>query len=114
MTLYRWLATALLVAVCTVAGNAHTDSGRFSGTVFDESGGTVANATVIAKNDKTGEVRAVTTNTAGYFVITPLKPAPYTITATKEGFGVQELPGLPIAVGQELPIDFTLKPAGVQ
>src|SRR5216684_4079980 len=114
MTLNRWLATALLVAVCVVTGYAQTDSGRFSGTVFDQTGGTVAAATVTAKNDKTGEVRTVTTNDVGYFVITPLKPAPYTITAKKDGFGVQELPGLSIAVGQELPIDFTLKPAGVQ
>jgi hypothetical protein len=115
MTLYRWLATAaLLVAVCSGTAHAQTDSSRFSGTVFDQTGASVAGATVTAKNDKTGEVRTVVTNQIGYFLIPSLKPSAYTLTAKKDGFAEQQLPGLPVAVGQELPIDFTLKPAGVE
>ncbi len=43
-----------------------------------------------------------------------MKPAPYTLTATKAGVGIAALPGLPLSVGQELPIDFTLSTAGAQ
>ena len=43
-----------------------------------------------------------------------MKPAPYTLTATKAGIGIAALPGLSLAVGQELPIDFTLSQAGAQ
>jgi Carboxypeptidase regulatory-like domain len=114
MRFLRGLATALLVTALPMAAAAQTDAGRISGTVRDSSSAFVAGAKVTAKNDKTGETRFAESNAEGFFVIAPLKPSTYTITAEKSGFAGIEYPQLPVAVGQELGLDFEFKPAGVQ
>ncbi len=58
--------------------------------------------------------RTVTSNGQGYFVVSSLKPATYTIKVEKAGFAAIEYTAMPVAVGQELTLDFELKPAGVQ
>ena len=65
------------------------------------------------KNERTGEERSATTNDQGYFLITPLKPSTYTIKVERAGFAPIEYTAMPLAVGQELTLDFELKPAGV-
>ena len=54
------------------------------------------------------------TNGQGYFVIGSLKPSTYTIKVEKSGFATIEYTAMPVAVGQELTLDFEFKPAGVQ
>ena len=110
-----------LVAVLALAGlatavpaAAQTDAGRVTGTVRDSSNAFVAGAKVTAKNERTGEVRTTETNAEGYFVIAPLRPSAYTIAAEKAGFSLIEYTQMVIAVGQELPLDFEFRPAGVQ
>ena len=114
MRFLRGVATALIVTALPMTAAAQTDAGRISGTVRDQSSAFVAGATVTVKNDKTGEVRSIETNDDGFFVIAPLKPSTYTISAEKAGFAVIEYPQMPVAVGQELALDFEFKPAGVQ
>ena len=112
MRMLKWLAVLLVCALPKVA-LAQTDSGRISGTVRDQSSASVADATVTIKNDKTGAVRSTTSNREGFFVVAALKPAAYTVTVTKQGFAPVEYPQMPVAVGQELALDFEFKPAGV-
>src|SRR5262245_64391411 len=114
MKLFRWTATIALVATLTAVGSAQTDQGRISGTVRDQTNAFVADANVLVKNERTGEERAGTTNAQGYFLITGLKPSTYTIKADKSGFGSIEYTAMPLAVGQELALDFEIKPAGGQ
>src|SRR5262249_7883869 len=114
MTLCRWMAAVLLVTLCSVPGYAQTDQGKVSGTVRDQTNAFVAGAKVTVKNERTGEERSVLSNDQGYFLIGYLKPSTYTIKAEKAGFGIVEYTGMPLAVGQELALDFEIKPAGVQ
>jgi hypothetical protein len=114
MKVERWMATIALLVGLPVAAAAQSDSGRISGSVRDQTSAFVIEATVTIKNDRTGEVRTTKTNADGYFLISPLRPSTYTIKAEKQGFGVLEYPQMPLAVGQELALDFELKPAGVQ
>ena len=114
MALYRWLATVTLVAVCSVIGQAQTDQGKISGSVRDTSSAFVAGAKVTVKNERTGEERSAISNDQGYFLISYLKPSSYTIKTMKDGFAAVEYTAMPLAVGQELTLDFELKPAGVQ
>ena len=51
-------------------------------------------------------------NEQGYFLIR-LKPSSYTIKTEKTGFAAIEYTAMPLAVGQELALDFEFKPAGV-
>jgi len=64
--------------------------------------------------DITVTEREVLTNQQGYYLIGSLKPSTYTIRAEKDGFAAIEYTGMTIAVGQELNLDFEVKPAGVQ
>jgi hypothetical protein len=97
-----------------LAAAAQTDAGRVSGTVRDSSNAFVPGATVVVRNEKTGESRTVESNDQGYFLVAPLKPSTYTVTVRKQGFSVIEYTSMPVAVGQELALDFDFKPAGVQ
>ena len=59
-------------------------------------------------------MRTAKTNAQGFFLVSPLRPSTYTIKVEKGGFGALEYPQMPLAVGQELTLDFELKPAGVE
>jgi hypothetical protein len=113
--IYRTWWAAIVFAVMTAApAGAQVDQGRFAGTIRDQTSAFVGGATVKVKNERTGEERAVLTNTQGYFLIGSLKPSTYTIRVEKTGFAPIEYTAMTIAVGQELNLDFELKPAGVQ
>ena len=114
MKFYRSAALALLFAALPASTFAQGEQGRIAGIVRDQSGAFVAGAKVTVKNEKTGEDRTVTTNGQGYFVVSSLKPSTYTITVEKPGFAAIEYTAMPVATGQELTLDFELKPAGVQ
>src|SRR5262245_56736234 len=113
MKVLKWLAAlALAVGVSTPAW-ADVDA-RIGGTVRDQSNAFVAGAKVSIKNERTGEERSTTTNEQGYFVLGSLKPSTYTIKAEQAGFAPIEYTSMTVAVGQELMLDFELKPAGLQ
>jgi Carboxypeptidase regulatory-like domain len=107
-----WLA---LIAIASIASTAfaQVDSGRIAGVVRDSTGALAAGVTAKAKNERTGEERSALTNDQGFFVISPLKPSTYTISVERQGFAPIEYTSMPLAVGQELTLDFELKPAGV-
>ncbi len=115
MRTQKWLALMLLVLLVGLPrlATGQTDSGRISGTVRDQSNAFVAGATVTVKNEKTGDVRSATSNQQGFFVVSALKPTTYTVTVAKDGFAPIEYTQMPVAVGQELTLDFEFKPAGV-
>jgi len=114
MTQHRWIPTVMLVVLCAGTGYAQTDQGKVSGTVRDQSGAFVAAAKVTVKNERTGEERSGLSNDQGYFLISYLKPSTYTIKTEKSGFAALEYTAMSLAVGQELTLDFEIKPAGVQ
>ncbi len=113
MKLHLSLVLALLCAAARPAA-AQTDQARIAGIARDQSGAFVAEAQVTVTNDKTGDQRAANTSEQGHFLVGSLKPSTYTIRITKAGFGTVEYTEIPLAVGQELTLDFELKPAGVQ
>src|SRR5438876_2182451 len=110
--------TGLVILAILVAGAppafAQVDNGRIAGIVRDSSGALAIGVTAKAKNERTGEERAAVTNDQGYFLISPLKPSTYTIRVERTGFAPIEYTAMPLAIGQELTLDFELKPAGVQ
>ena len=108
-------AIVCMLALLPAWGFAQTDQGRPSA----EPSGTSPTRSYRARRSrsrtrKTGEERTTTTNDQGYFVMAFLKPSTYTIKAEKTGFGALDYPSMTVAVGQELTLDFELKPAGVQ
>jgi len=114
MTFRKWLAAFLLLAASAATAFAQVDQGRLSGTVRDQTNAFVTGATVKVKNERTGEEHTALSNQQGYFLVASLKPSTYTIRVEKDGFAAIEYTGMTIAVGQELNLDFEVKPAGVQ
>src|SRR5215510_10334684 len=112
MKALRWLA-ALALAI-GVAAPAMAQDARIGGTVRDPSNAFVAGAKVSVKNERTGEERSAVSNDQGHFLISSLKPSNYTIKTEMTGFAPIEYTAMPLAVGQELTLDFELKPAGLQ
>ena len=114
MRLVSSLAVVLVLALHAAPASAQTDQGRIAGTVRDSSNAFAANTPVRVRNERTGEERSVATNDKGYFLVGGLKPSTYAIAVEKTGFAPVEYTAMPLAVGQELTLDFELKPAGVQ
>ena len=102
-------AAFVFVPVVALAGS----DGSFSGTVVDPSGSSVSGATVVARNERTGEERVVVANAEGRYVLTGLRPSVYTIKVTFQGFAPVEYTGVQLAAAQEFPLDLTLQAAGV-
>ncbi len=113
MRMFRWVVVAMFFALLPSMAAAQSD-GRISGSVRDSSNAFVGGATVKVTNERTGESRLALSNDAGFFVVGPLKPSTYTISAEKPGFSIIEYTSIPLAVGQELALDFEFRPAGVQ
>ncbi|MGJ5815657.1 carboxypeptidase regulatory-like domain-containing protein [Paludibaculum fermentans] len=79
----RLLIVGLLFAFCLMA---QRDLGTIVGTVTDPQGGVIPNAKVTIKEEATGLVYDVTTNSSGEFVRPALKPGNYTVTGEATGF----------------------------
>src|SRR5215207_8030063 len=109
----RLIVAALFVLTAPIAARAQVNEGRFTGTVLDASGSSVPGATVVIKNERTGEERTVTTNAQGRYVATGLKPSTYTITSSFSQFAPLEYTGLQLLAAQEFTLDLQLKPAGL-
>jgi Carboxypeptidase regulatory-like domain len=84
-------------------------SGNITGAIYDASGATVPNATVIAKNDATGVETTTTSTPAGEYRITNLPVGTYTITADTAGFTKQELKGVSVELNVTVTANFTLQ-----
>lgn len=103
-----------LMALCGLgsAAFAQTDQGRIVGTVKDQAGAVIANATVAVKNERTGDERTVIANQEGAFAVTNLKPSSYRIIVTAANFAKTEYTSIELVVGQELDLSVELKPVG--
>jgi hypothetical protein len=71
------------------AQNRGAMTGTITGTVTDISGAVIPGAKVTARV-ATGTAESVTTDGAGEFRLTGLKPGPYVVSATAEGFAPKE------------------------
>src|SRR5205809_3621437 len=79
----------LVIAFSSLAGvplSAQLQTGRLLGTVLDEQRAAVPGATVTVTNLATNLARAVTSDGEGNYVVTPLDPGLYRITASLQGF----------------------------
>ncbi|HSD47080.1 MAG TPA: carboxypeptidase regulatory-like domain-containing protein, partial [Pyrinomonadaceae bacterium] len=92
---------------------AQADHGRMVGVVTDTNGAIVPGASVLVKNERTGEERAAVTNDSGYYIIASLKPSIYTVTATAQNLTVR-VTNVRVLVGQELNLGLTLQATGVE
>ena len=80
---------AILIAIVCLnyrAAWSQAETGSISGTVSDQSGAIVPQATVTATNVATGIVRTVQTGSEGQYVLPELSPGVYNVNVTSNGF----------------------------
>jgi hypothetical protein len=92
------LAIFMLISLRTYAQVA---GATLSGTLSDTSGAVIPSAQLSIKNVSTGEVRSVTTDSAGFYSAPNLLPGKYEITATAPGFSSAVRSGITFTVGAQ-------------
>jgi Carboxypeptidase regulatory-like domain/TonB-dependent Receptor Plug Domain len=111
-----FFALPILTIVCfaTVPSTAQDlDNVTISGRVTDENGAIIPGASVTATLVKTGVERTVVANDDGRYRLIQLEPGVYKVKASFTNFAAEEKTDLATIAGQNVQLDFTLKPAGV-
>ena len=105
----------LFVFVCagTAWGQAQITTGTVQGDVVDERGGSVAGATVEARNLDTNFARVEKTDSDGHFAFLNLAPGRYELKITQAGFATILQQNVNLTVGQVLTIPVTLRVSSV-
>src|SRR5277367_4315233 len=104
------LVIALLFA-CTSPAFSQITVAQLNGSVHDESGGSVKNATLTLRDTATNAVYRTNSNDSGLYVIPNLPPGTYELTVAFTGFATTLDKGIVLNVGQSATVDIALKVA---
>lgn len=108
------LLVALAACVLPTAALGQATSGTISGTIADQSGGSVAGAVVGVRNLDTNVARTATTETDGRFNFPGLLVGRYEMTAEAKGFAKHVRGPINLVLNQDAVLNAELKPATVQ
>jgi hypothetical protein len=106
-------AALLAAASYNVARAQDLDEITISGHVADQNGAVVVGAKVSATLAATGVKREVVTDAEGRYRFVELAPGAYVVRAASEGFAAEERRDVTAVAGQNVRLDFALRPAGV-
>jgi hypothetical protein len=105
---FSMIILTIVALLATITISAQTFTGSVSGTVADQSGAAVNNATVTITATATGLVRTATTGSDGEFNFAALPPGEYKIRITASGFAPREITAQ-LSVSQQLRLDAQLR-----
>ena len=103
---------AVLLSSATVALGQTT--ARIAGTVTDEKGAVISNATVTARNTQTNISHERQTGEDGQYRFEGLPVGPYEVTVQATGFSKHVQSGITLVLNQNAVVDVSLKAGGVQ
>ena len=106
------LVLAMLIIGPPRAHSQATAQAQLSGTVRDQSGGSIGKASVTLRDVDTNRLRNSATNDDGYYVFTSVSPGKYELTVEFAGFAKYTRTGIDLLVGQTATLDVALKVAG--
>lgn len=92
------LVAFFLLAMPALSAAQTAGTGALSGVVTDQSGSSISGAQVKVTSDASGEVRTVTTNATGAFIVPLLLPGTYRVEVTQTGFRSVTVPHVKITV----------------
>ncbi len=102
-------ALFLVLTLSAVAlAQSNSTGGQIVGTVTDQQGAAVPNATVKVTNAATSLVQTLTTNDQGGFRAVSLAPGDYTVEVSATGFGTSTQTGYHVEVGSALTANIAL------
>jgi len=85
-------------------------SARIEGSVTDQSGAAIPNATVTITDINRGTARTINTDSAGAYNAPNLLPGSYTVRVEFQGFMTIERRNITLEVGQDIRVDLALQP----
>jgi Tfp pilus assembly protein PilX len=111
----RFLLLLLTFAAISLTqlAQAQTDQARIAGLVTDANGAIVPGASILVKNERTGEERTATASESGSYIVSALRPSLYTVTASAQNLHAR-VAGVQLFVGQETTLNLTLQAIGVE
>src|SRR4051812_46323681 len=101
---------ATLLLVFMIPAFSQTQQGSIRGTVADQTGGAIGDATVTVTDVARGVSRSLVTDGSGEYVATSLTPGTYSLRAEAKGFRTVQRDGVLVEVGQNLRVDFEVLP----
>jgi hypothetical protein len=102
-----------MFAAISLTAYAQQDQGRIGGVVADANAAIVPGASILVKNERTGEERTATSSDSGSYIVSALRPSLYTVTANAQNLSVR-VTNVQLLVGQELKLNLTLQATGVE
>jgi hypothetical protein len=99
-----------IVLMFAAAVLAQTSRGTISGTIYDQSGAVVTDATVKVDQTGTGYTQSTASTTAGLFSFSDLPSGVYTVTVSHAGFATQRIQQVQVEVGKttNLPVNLSV------
>jgi len=101
----------LTVAVTPSFAQVGGTAAQLNGSVRDESGGSVAKATITLRETETNRTYTAVSNDNGLYVLASIPPGRYELTTEASGFAKSTQTGIVLTVGQVATIDVTVKVA---
>lgn len=110
MTRYvRRLLLAALVLACSSTLAFAQGAASISGVVKDSAGGVIPGATVVVKDNTTGNTFETVTTSTGTFTVLALQAGTYTVTATLTGFKTAQAGNVRVNIGTPATVNLTLE-----
>ena len=101
--------SVVCLLAATVPASAQLQAGRIVGQVSDPQHAVVPKATITVTNTATNVSETVKTDGSGNYVVTPLNPGTYSVSATAQGFQTEIRSGIELSVGQAAEVDLGLR-----
>jgi hypothetical protein len=101
-----WLVSTVLALCNTAAGQ--TTNATIVGDVNDPAGGRIAGAHITVKNTATGVAREVLASDLGSYLVFPLHPGSYEVSASAPGFKTQVQQNVTLDAAANVKVDFKL------
>src|SRR5687767_10335939 len=108
--LHRSGTLGLLLVLFTLTAFGQSNKGTLKGTVSDQSGGVVQNATVTVTNNETNIERTVSTGDDGNYEAPLLDPGNYRVSVSAPTFSTSTHESVTIQTGSTQRLDISLTP----
>ena len=109
----RAISLLMIAFIFAVPIFAQSNTGSITGTVADQNGAAVPNATVTVTNQGTSESKTVTTDSEGIYIAPSLSNGVYKVTAVATGFTEATVTDARLAVGETLRVNVAMGVGGV-
>jgi hypothetical protein len=108
----RFASLLALVCLCALAASGQTTS-SLSGSVTDEAGALIQNASVVVRNNATGAEFTVQSADNGTFSVPSVPPGAYTVTVTAQGFKQTVVTGVVVELNRAANVNVALSVGAV-